>query len=135
VKAIAQLAKTTPHKIPALFLHCVLVNRLLGQVIQNEAHILVRDRGPHPHMADNRCHHAWRQFLWCGMERPQFACNLFSPSSRIASARALFCTAGVVALLLRGESTATHSPDINAKEMLATIILRLIAAPLVPVEP
>jgi hypothetical protein len=76
---------------------------------------------------DNFCGAAW--------QRPQFAWNLFSPSSRIASPSALFCTAGVVALLLRGESTATHSPDINAKEMLATIILRLIAAPLVPMEP
>jgi hypothetical protein len=74
-------------------------------------------------------------FCGAAWQRPQFAWNLFSPSSRIASACALFCTTGVVALLLRGESPATHSTEINAKEMLATMILNLIIVPLVLTEP
>jgi hypothetical protein len=74
-------------------------------------------------------------FCGAAWQRPQFAWNLFSPSSLIASACVLFCTTGVVALLLRGESTAAHNTDINAKEMLATIILSLITAPLVLTEP
>jgi hypothetical protein len=74
-------------------------------------------------------------FCGAAWQRPQFAWNLFSPSSLIASACALFCTTGVVALLLRGESTAVHSTDINAKEMLATMIFNLTIVLLALTEP
>ena len=111
---------------------------LLRHVEEHEPHVFVRDRGPYPHVADDRRHHSRRKLVWSGMAtaavgaKPLLSLHPHgvgfgaAPHHRRADAGTSFS-------LLRGGSAA-YADDTNANTAVRIVTRIFILAPLFPAE-